>query len=131
MILVIVWALAAVAAGVAILFGALTAALNGAGLDTTFSSPTPLFVLCLVVSLAAGLVGILLGGRWWTAPLVASPALIFGASFLLQGSWVVTPLLVSPLIVCLGIAGVLALPRRRVPEQRTPAPGPRDDSHAA
>jgi hypothetical protein len=111
--LVVVWVLGAVAAGVAILFGALTAALNGAGFDTTFSSPTPLFVLSLLVSLAAGACGILLGGRWWTAPLVAAPALIFGASFLLQGAWVVAPLVVSPLIVVAGVVCVLALPRRR------------------
>jgi hypothetical protein len=109
--LVIVWLLAAVAAGVAILFGALTAALNGAGFDTTFSNPTPLFVLSLLVSLAAGACGILLGGRWWTAPLVAAPALIFGASFLLQGAWVITPLVASPLIVVAGVVCVLALPR--------------------
>jgi hypothetical protein len=121
-ILVIVWALAAVAAGVAILFGALTSALNGAGFDTTFSNPTPLFILCLVVSLAAGVCGVLLGGRWWTAPLVAAPALIFGASFVLDGAWVVTPLVASPLIVIAGIACVLALPRRRVREQRTTTP---------
>lgn len=112
MTLVIVWVLAAVAAGVAILFGALTAALNGAGFDTTFSNPTPLFVLSLLVSLAAGACGILLGGRWWTAPLVSAPALIFGGSFLLQGTWVITPLVASPLIVIAGVACVLALPRR-------------------
>lgn len=111
--LVTVWVLAAVAAGVAILFGALTAALNGAGFDTTFSNATPLFVLSLLVSLAAGACGILLGGRWWTAPLVAAPALIFLGSFLLQGAWVITPLVASPLIVVAGVVCVLALPRRR------------------
>jgi hypothetical protein len=109
--LMVLWVLAAVAAGVAILFGALTAALNGAGFDTTFSNSTPLFVLSLLVSVAAGAVGVLLGGRWWTAPLVAAPALIFGASFLLQGAWVITPLVASPLMVIAGIVCVLALPR--------------------
>ena len=112
MILVIAWAIVAVAVSVAILFGAITAALNGAGFDTTFSNSTPLFILCLVVSVAAGVCGILLGGRWWTAPLVAAPALIFGASFLLEGAWVVTPLVASPLIVCVGVVLVLVLPRR-------------------
>ena len=51
--------------------------------------------------------------RWWTAPLVAAPALIFGVSFLWQGEWVVTPLVASPLIVVVGIICVLAIPRSR------------------
>ena len=109
----IVWAVAAVASGVAILFGALTSALNGAGFETRFSNPTPLFVLCLVVSLAAGAGAILLGGRWWTAPLVAAPALIFGTTYLFSGSWASTALFASPLIVCAGIVCVLVLPRRQ------------------
>lgn len=113
MLLVIVWALTAVVAGVAVLFGALTSALNSAGFETTFSNPTPLFVLCLVASIAAGVCGYLLGGRWWTVPLVAAPALIFGVSFLFSGAWVSTALLASPLLVCAGVACVLALPRRR------------------
>lgn len=108
------WALAAVAAGVAVLMGALTAALNGAGFDTTISNPTPLFILCLVVSLAAGACGILLGGRWWTAPLVAAPALVFGAGLLLSGEWVSTALVASPLVAIVGVVLVLVLPRRRV-----------------
>lgn len=110
----IVWALAAVAAGVAVLMGTLTAALNGAGFDTTISNPTPLFILCLVVSLAAGACGILLGGRWWTAPLVAAPALVFGAGLLLSGEWVSTALVASPLVAIVGVVLVLVLPRRRV-----------------
>lgn len=97
----------------AILLGALTAALNGAGFETTVTSSTPLFIASLVVNVAAGACGILLGGRWWTAPLVAAPALIFGVSFLWQGEWVVTPLVASPLIVVIGIVCVLALPRSR------------------
>ena len=117
LLLVIVWAVAAVAAGVAILFGALTSALNGAGFETRFSNPTPLFILCLVVSLAAGAGAILLGGRWWTAPLVAAPALIFGWSFLASGSWASTALFASPLIVCAGVVCVLVLPRRRARER--------------
>lgn len=110
----IVWALAAVAAGVAVLLGALTAALNGAGFDTTISNTTPLFILCLIVSLAAGACGILLGGRWWTAPLVAAPALVFGAGLLLSGEWVSTALVASPLVAIVGVVLVLVLPRRRV-----------------
>lgn len=110
----IVWALAAVAAGVAILLGALTAALNGAGFDTTISNTTPLFILCLVVSLAAGACGILLGGRWWTAPLVAAPALVFGAGLFLSGEWVSKALVASPLAAIVGVVLVLVLPRRRV-----------------
>ena len=110
----IVWALAAVAAGVAVLMGTLTAALNGAGFDTTISNTTPLFILCLVVSLAAGACGILLGGRWWTAPLVAAPALVFGAGLLLSGEWVSTALVASPLVAIVGVVLVLVLPRRRV-----------------
>ena len=113
MLLLAVWAIVVVAAGVAILFGALTAALNGAGFETTFTSPTPLFVVCLLVSLAAGACGILLGGRWWTAPLVAAPALLFGASLLFSGQWVSTAMLASPVIALAGVVGVLALPRRR------------------
>ena len=112
-LLLIVWAVAALASGVAILLGALTAALNGAGFETTVTSSTPLFIASLVVNVAAGACGILLGGRWWTAPLVAAPALIFGVSFLWQGEWVVTPLVASPLIVVIGIVCVLALPRSR------------------
>ena len=112
-LLLIVWAVAALASGVAILLGALTAALNGAGFETTVASSTPLFIAALVVNLAAGVCGILLGGRWWTARLVAAPALIFGVSFLWQGEWVVTPLMASPLIVVIGIVCVLALPHSR------------------
>lgn len=108
------WALAAVAAGVAVLMGALTAALNGVGFDTAISNTTPLFILCLVVSLAAGACGILLGGRWWTAPLVAAPALVFGAGLLLSGEWVSTALVASPLVAIVGVILVLVLPRRRV-----------------
>ena len=119
MLLVVIWALAAVVSGVAILFGALTSALNSAGFETTFSNPTPLFILCLVASVAAGVCGFLLGGRWWTVPLVAAPALIFGASFLFTGSWVSTALLASPIIACAGVACVLALPRRRVAREST------------
>jgi hypothetical protein len=111
---VIVWAFAAVAAGVAVLLGALTAALNGAGFDTTIANTTPLFLLCLAVSLAAGACGILLGGRWWTAPLVAAPALVFGAGLLLSGEWVSTALVASPLVAIVGVVLVLVLPRRRV-----------------
>jgi hypothetical protein len=111
--LLVLWAVLAVAAAVAILFGALTAALSGAGFDTRFSSPTPLFVLCLLVSLAAGAGGIALGGRWWTAPLVAAPALLFGASFLFGGQWVSTALTVSPVLTLVGVVCVLVLPRRR------------------
>ncbi len=44
------------------------------------------------MSLGAGVCGILLGGRWWTAPLVAAPALLFGASYLFTGQWVSTAL---------------------------------------
>jgi hypothetical protein len=117
-LLVTVWALVAVVAGVAILFGALTSALNGAGFETRYANSTPLFVLCLVLSLAAGACGILLGGRWWTALLVASPALIFGASFLFAGEWVATPLVASPLVVVVGVVCVLALPRRGVHDRR-------------
>ena len=112
-LVLIVWAVAALASGVAILLGALTAALNGAGFETTVTSSTPLFIASLVVNVAAGACGILLGGRWWTAPLVAASALIFGVSFLWQGEWVVTPLVASPLIVVIGIVCVLALPRSR------------------
>lgn len=108
------WAVVAVAAAVAVLFGALTAALNGAGFDTTFSSPTPLFVLSLLASVSAGVCGILLGGRWWTAPLVAAPALLFAVSFLVGGQWVSTALTLSPVLTLVGVACVLALPRRRV-----------------
>ena len=53
MVLVVVWALVAVMSAGAILLGALTAALNGAGFDTRFSSPTPLFVLAVVAFLVA------------------------------------------------------------------------------
>lgn len=121
MLLGIAWAIVALASGVAILFGALTAALNGAGFETTLSNSTPLFIACLVVNLAAGAFGILLGGRWWTAPLVAAPALIFLVSFLWRGSWVVTPLVASPLLVVVGVACVLAFPRRRTAEPSAPA----------
>jgi hypothetical protein len=112
--LLVLWAVVAIAAAVAVLFGALTAALNGAGFDTRFSSPTPLFVLSLLASVAAGVCGILLGGRWWTAPLVAAPALLFGVSFLVGGQWVSTALTVSPVLTLVGVVCVLALPRRRV-----------------
>lgn len=112
-LLLVIWALVVVAVGVAILFGALTAALNGAGFETTFSSPTPVFVLCLLASLAAAVCGVLLGGRWWTAPLVAAPALLFAASLLLHGQWVSTALMASPVIALTGVVCVLALPRRR------------------
>jgi hypothetical protein len=110
--LLALWSVLAVASAVAILFGALTAALSGAGFDTRFSSPTPVFVLCLLVNLAAGAAGIALAGRWWTAPLVAAPALLFGASFLLGGQWVSTALTVSPVLTIVGVVCVLALPRR-------------------
>jgi len=119
--LVIIWAVLELASGVAILLGALTSALNGAGFETTFSNATPLFIACLVVNLAAGGCGILLGGRWWTAPLIAAPALIFGGSYLWEGAWVVTPLVASPLLVVLGIVCVLALPRRRTRDASAPA----------
>ena len=112
-ILLAVWAIAALAAAVGILFGALTAALNGAGFDTTVSNPTPLFILCMLVSLGAGVCGILLGGRWWTAPLVAAPALLFATSYLFTGQFVSTALTVSPLVAVVGVVCVLAVPRRR------------------
>ena len=119
-IALIVWALAALAAAVGILFGALTAALNGAGFDTTISNPTPLFIVCILVSLGAGAGGIVLGGRWWTAPLVAAPALLFGASYLFTGQWVSTALTASPIIALVGIVCVLAVPRRRSPVAEAP-----------
>ena len=113
-VLIAVWVLVAVASAGAIVFGALTAALNGAGFETTFSNPTPLFVLSIVVNLAAGVCGILLGGRWWTALLVAAPALLFLASLLLSGQWVSTALVASPLVTIVGVVLVLAMPRRRL-----------------
>ena len=112
-VLVVVWVLVAVASAGAILLGALTAALNGAGFETRFSNPTPLFVLCIVLNLAAGACGILLGGRWWTALLVAAPALLFLASLLFSGQWVSTALVASPLVTIVGVVLVLAMPRRR------------------
>ncbi len=112
-ILLIVWAVLALAAAVGVLFGALIAALNGAGFDTTVSNPTPLFILCLLVSAGAGVCGILLGGRWWTAPLVAAPALLFGGSYMFTGQWVSTALTLSPIVAVAGVVCVLALPRRR------------------
>ena len=112
-ILLVVWAVVALAAAVGVLFGALTAALNGAGFDTTVSDTTPLFVLCLLASVAAGVCGILLGGRWWTAPLVAAPALLFAGSFLSTGQWVSTALTASPIVTAVGVVCVLVLPRRR------------------
>ena len=105
--------LVAVASAGAIVFGALTAALNGAGFETTFSNPTPLFVFSIVLNLAADVSGILLGGRWWTALLVAAPALLFLASLLLSGQWVSTALVASPLVTIVGVVLVLAMPRRR------------------
>ena len=120
MIARIVWALVALAAAVGVLLGALTAALNGAGFDTTLSNPTPLFIVCLLVSLGAGACGLVLGGRWWTAPLVAAPALLFGASYLFTGQWVSTALILSPIIALVGVVCVLAVPRRRSPVAEAP-----------
>ena len=112
-LLTVVWAVVALAAAVGVLLGALTAALNGAGFDTTISNTTPLFMACLLVSLGAGAGGIALGGRWWTAPLVAAPALLFAASYLFTGQWVSTALIASPIIALVGVVCVLAVPRRR------------------
>ncbi|MDR6905040.1 hypothetical protein J2X63_000726 [Agromyces sp. 3263] len=112
-ILLVVWAAVALAAAIGVLFGALTAALNGAGFETTVSDATPLFVLCLIASVGAGVCGILLGGRWWTAPLVAAPALLFAASWIFSGQWVSTPLTASPIVTAAGVVCVLVLPRRR------------------
>jgi hypothetical protein len=112
-ILLVVWAVAALASAVGILLGALTAALNGAGFDTATPNPTPLFILCLLANVAAAVCGILLGGRWWTAPLVAAPALLFGWSFLFSGQWVSTALTAGPIVALVGVVCVLALPRRR------------------
>ena len=108
-----VWAAVALLAAAGVLLGALTAALNGAGFDTTWSDPTPLFILCLLASVAAGVCGILLGGRWWTALLVAAPALLFAGSYLFTGQWVSTALTASPIVTAAGVVCVLALPRRR------------------
>ena len=119
-ILLIVWAIVALAAAVGVLLGALTAALNGAGFDTTISDPTPLFILCLLVSLGAGVCGIVLGGRWWTAPLVAAPALLFGASYLFTGQWVSTALTASPIVALVGVVCVIAVPRRRAATAEAP-----------
>ena len=121
-ILIVVWAVVALAAAVGILLGALTAALNGAGFDTTAMNPTPLFVLCLLASLGAGVCGILLGGRWWTAPLVAAPALLFAGSYRFTGQWVSTALTASPIIALVGVVCVLVLPRRRAAAAGTPSP---------
>jgi hypothetical protein len=112
-ILLVVWAAVALLAAAGVLLGALTAALNGAGFDTTWSDPTPLFILCLLASVAAGVCGILLGGRWWTALLVAAPALLFAGSYLFTGQWVSTALTASPIVTAAGVVCVLALPRRR------------------
>ena len=65
------------------------------------------------MSLGAGVCGILLGGRWWTAPLVAAPALLFGASYLFTGQWVSTALTLSPIVALVGVVCVIAVPRRR------------------
>ncbi|MGW4928247.1 hypothetical protein ACWEOH_03765 [Agromyces sp. NPDC004153] len=116
-VLIVVWVLVAVASAGAIVLGALTAALNGAGFDTRFSNPTPLFILVIVVNLAAGACGILLGGRWWTALLVAAPALLFLANLMINGQWVSTILVPSPLVTIVGVVLVLMLPRRRAATQ--------------
>jgi len=110
-VLIVVWVLVALMSAGAIVLGALTAALNGAGFDTRFSNPTPLFVLAVVVNLAAGVAAVLLGGRWWTALLVAAPALLFLASLLFSGQWVSTALVPSPLVTIVGVVLALALPR--------------------
>ena len=114
-VIIVVWVLVAVASAGAIVLGALTAALNGAGFETRFSNPTPLFILVIVANLAAGACAILLGGRWWTALLVAAPALLFLANLMINGQWVSTILIPSPLVTIVGVVLVLALPRRRCP----------------
>jgi hypothetical protein len=119
-ILLTVWTIVALASAVGILLGALTSALNGAGFDTATLNAAPLFILCMVANVAAAVCGILLGGRWWTAPLVAAPALLFGWSYLFTGQWVSTALTAGPIVALVGVVCVLALPRRRAPASAAP-----------
>ena len=89
------------------------AGLAGGIWGALFVAAAFLFVLSIVVNLAAGACGILLGGRWWTALLVAAPGLLFLASLMLSGQWVSTALVASPLATIVGVVLVLMLPRRR------------------
>lgn len=109
---VIVWAMLAEGAAIAIFLAIAPVALHGADPQLATMTPSTLFAVVLAASAATGACAILLGGRWWTAPIVGAPVLMYGLGVIIPGVWVVWALLLAAVVVPAGLAFVLAHPRR-------------------
>ncbi|SDS89721.1 hypothetical protein SAMN04489721_2112 [Agromyces flavus] len=110
-----IWAAVAIAAGPVIIVAELFHGFGAIGSPNAHPWAEPLALMATLASLAAGVGGIALGGRWWTALLVASPGLLH----LVMHGGGQTPallaLLVTPILAPLGVA--LAMTPRRDDEQ--------------
>lgn len=110
--LLLVWGLVAVTSGPIIIVAEFADAFGAIGSPNAHPWAEPLALITMLASFAAGIVALAIGGRWWTAPLVASPALF---QLLLHGGneWAFFALLMTPMLAPLG--AVLAVTPRRAP----------------
>ena len=112
--LLLVWGLVAVTSGPIIIVAEFADAFGAIGSPNAHPWAEPLALITMLASFAAGIGALAIGGRWWTAPLVASPALF---QLLMHGGgneWAFFALLMTPMLAPLG--AVLAVTPRRAPE---------------
>lgn len=116
-----VWGVVAIAAGPVILVTELAHGVGSLSSSNAHPWAAPLATLTALASFVAGLAVFAIGGPWWTALLVASPAVF---RFLMYSGehWAAFALMVTPLLAPLGV--LLAITLRRVDEDA-------DDDEAA
>ena len=101
------WAAVAIAAGPVIIVAELFHGFGTIGSPNVHPWAQPLALIATLASLAAGVGAIALGGRWWTALLVASPGLLDLAMHGGGQTPAFLALLATPIVAPLGV--VLAM----------------------
>ena len=107
-LLMAVWGVVAIAAGPVILVAELAHGFGSLGSTNAHPWAAPLATLTALASFVAGLAVFAIRGPWWTALLVASPALF---RFLMYSGeqWAAFALLVTPLLAPLGVVLAVTL----------------------
>ncbi|MFE5672128.1 hypothetical protein ACFQ58_11045 [Agromyces sp. NPDC056523] len=105
------WAAVAIAAGPVVIVAELFHGFGAIGIPNAHPWAEPLALVAMLASFGAGIGAIALGGRWWTAILVASPAICRVLMYSGGDKWALFALLATPIIAPLGV--VLAMTPRR------------------